>query len=442
MASSTTATPRIRDGAERAGADGPDASHPIPDAFERVRSRSLWLTEPLAPEDFGLQPMPDASPARWHLAHTTWFFETFLLKPFAADHRPFHPRFEYLFNSYYNGVGAQFPRDQRGSLSRPTTAEVLDYRASVDAAMAALLAERGEDPEIRARTVLGLHHEEQHQELIVTDLKAAFGINPLAPAWARARLPVAGAPASLTFTAFEGGLVRIGADAPARPEPADFVFDNETPRHRVWLEPFELADRCVTCGEWLEFMADDGYGRPELWLSDGWSALQQPDAPRAPGYWRERDGDWFEYTLAGERPVDPAAPVTHVSAYEADAYARWAGARLPTEAEWEHAAQCSAPEAIVADGFHPRADPGSGAAAGPRLLLGNQWEWTSSAYAPYPGFAPFAGALGEYNGKFMCNQLVLRGGSCATPPGHARISYRNFFYPPDRWQFTGVRLAR
>jgi ergothioneine biosynthesis protein EgtB len=447
VASRPTATYRTPEDAVRAGVDGPacisSTPEPIRDAglagaFARVRERSRWLTEVLEPEDYGLQPTPDASPARWHLAHTSWFFETFLLKPFAEDHAPFHPRFEYLFNSYYNGVGAQFPRERRGDLARPTTAEVLAWRAHVDAAMAELLAARGDDPEIRARTVLGLHHEEQHQELIVTDLKAAFAANPLEPVWARATIPPSAPARGLAFTAFEGGLVEIGAPATTD----DFVFDNETPRHRVWLEPFELADRCVTCGEWLAFMADGGYERPELWLSDGWAALQAPDAPRAPAYWSLRDDAWWEYTLAGARPVDPEAPVTHVSLYEADAYARWAGARLPTEPEWEHAAAVTRPEAVPGDAFHPLPDGILGDAPGPRALIGNQWEWTASAYAPYPGYAPLPGALGEYNGKFMANQTVLRGGSCATPPGDARLTYRNFFYPPDRWQFTGVRLAR
>lgn len=418
---------------------------PLQRDYEDVRARSVRLTSVLEIEDYGIQPMPEASPPKWHLAHTSWFFETFILTPFAAQYRPFDARFEYLFNSYYNAVGQQFPRARRGQLSRPTVARVLDYRQAVDAAMYALLEAPGAAAaEIRARTVLGLNHEEQHQELLVTDLKYAFGHNPLAPSYAAAAMPAPGRPDELGFTRFEGGLIELGADPPASSDGREaFVFDNETPRHRVWLEPFALADRCVTCGEYLEFMLDGGYQRAELWLADAWSWLATPDAPRAPLYWHGSGADWVEYTLAGERALDPHAPLTHVSFYEADAYARWAGARLPREAEWEHAAGTvdGATGALLDDGgLHPRADAGGNAAL--RALRGNQWEWTCSPYQPYPGHAPLPGALGEYNAKFMCNQLVLRGGSCATPAAHLRDSYRNFFYPPDRWQFTGVRLAR
>ena len=417
-------------------------------AYEAVRGRSLWLTEVLEIEDYGLQPMADASPAKWHLAHTSWFFETFLLKPFDPAWRPVDERYEYLFNSYYESVGAQFPRTHRGALSRPTVREVLAYREAVDEAMARLLARRSEEPAVAGRTVLGLHHEEQHQELILTDLKYAFGHNPLRPAYGNAVPAPARSAGALAWTDFDGGVVEIGR--PAAPPSADrdaFVFDNETPRHRVFLESFALANRCVTCGEFLEFMADGGYETATLWLSDGWAWLQD-GGPRAPLYWRSEDGGWFEYTLAGERPVDPDAPVTHLSFYEADAYARWAGARLPSEAEWEAAAERSG--AADRDGDEANfvedrlLQPVAPGAKGPEpvALLGNQWEWTCSSYGPYPGFTAAAGALGEYNGKFMCNQVVLRGGSCVTPGAHARTSYRNFFYPPDRWQFTGVRLAR
>jgi ergothioneine biosynthesis protein EgtB len=424
------------------------AGHPAGrDAFDRVRRRSLALTADLEVEDMGVQPSPEASPPRWHLAHTTWFFETFLLRPFLPGYRSPDDRYEYLFNSYYNAVGEQYPRARRGDLSRPTVAQVLDYRAAVDAAMARLLADPGPHAEqVLQRTVLGLHHEEQHQELLVTDLKMALGHNPLQPVYAAASLPDPGQATESGWSRFEGGLVEIGAEPPASVVDRDaFVFDNESPRHRVWLDPFELADRCVTCGEYLAFMEDGGYRRHELWLSDGWAWLQGPDAPAAPLYW-QREGDrWFEYALGGRRPLDPHAPVTHVSFYEADAFACWAGARLPREAEWEHAASLT-PDGIEGgfqeDGLlHPGPDPGP-VRPGPRMLLGNQWEWTASAYLPYPRYRPLCGVLGEYNGKFMCNQMVLRGGSCATPAGHARISYRNFFYPPDRWQFTGVRLAR
>ena len=413
-------------------------------AFDTVRSRSRWLTDVLEIEDYGLQPMPDASPAKWHLAHTTWFFETFLLKPFAPSWRPLNERYEYLFNSYYNAVGAQFPRTRRGDLSRPTVREVLAYRDAVDDAMRELLLRNGNSVDVAQRTVLGLNHEEQHQELILTDLKYAFGQNPLLPAYAHAHVGSRRAAQALSWTEHPGDVFEIGASVHSiGSNPRCFVFDNETPRHRVLLEPFALADRCVTSGEWLAFMADGGYSSPELWLSDGWAWLQSPGALRAPLYWQQNDGVWFEYTLAGEREVDPDAPVTHISFYEADAYARWVGARLPTEAEWEVMAERHAtpsPNYLDERCLHPRSSAGPG--TGPRDLLGNQWEWTSSPYGAYPGFRPATGALGEYNGKFMCNQLVLRGGSCATPQGHVRPSYRNFFYPPNQWQFTGVRLAR
>jgi len=408
--------------------------------FELVRQRSRSLVASLEVEDFGVQPMADASPPKWHLAHTTWFFETFLLQPFLPGYQLLDERYTYLFNSYYNGVGAQFPRARRGHLSRPTVAEVMAYRDHVDAAMVTLL-ETAADDEVLRRLVLGTHHEEQHQELLITDLKYAFGHNPLRPVYGNAPVPLAAPPAgALTYSALPGGLVEIGREPLAARERRLFSFDNETPRHRVWLEPYRLADRCVTNAEYLMFMADDGYDRPELWLADGWAWLQQPEAPCAPLYWFEQDGTWWSYTLGGAQPLDPEGPVCHVSGYEADAYARWAGARLPREAEWEAAvAQAGSEGVFLDDGrFHP----GQGAAGHLAAMRGDLWEWTSSAYGPYPGYRPLAGALGEYNGKFMANQLVLRGGSCATPRAHLRDSYRNFFYPPDRWQFTGVRLAQ
>ncbi|MCC5888224.1 MAG: ergothioneine biosynthesis protein EgtB [Gammaproteobacteria bacterium] len=419
--------------------DGSDVGEALVD-FQLVRQRSRSLVAALEVEDFGVQPMADASPPKWHLAHTTWFFETFLLQPFLAGYQPLDARYTYLFNSYYNGVGAQFPRARRGQLSRPTVAEVMAYRDHVDAAMVALV-ERGCEDEVRRRLVLGTQHEEQHQELLITDLKYAFGHNPLQPAYGDAPVPAAApASAALTYSELPGGLLEIGREPLAALERRLFSFDNETPRHRVWLEPYRLADRCVTNAEYLMFMADGGYGRPELWLADGWGWLQQPGAPRAPLYWFEQDGSWWSYTLGGPQPLDPEGPVCHLSGYEADAYARWAGARLPSEAEWEAAAAEAGGEGVFLDDgrFHP------GSAAGGHLaaMRGDLWEWTSSAYAPYPGYRPLPGALGEYNGKFMANQLVLRGGSCATPRAHIRDSYRNFFYPPDRWQFTGVRLAQ
>jgi len=415
--------------------------------FREARRRTEALVAPLEAEDYVVQPSEDASPPKWHLAHTTWFFETFLLRPFQGNYSPFAEHYEYLFNSYYNGVGKQFPRPLRGTLSRPTLREVQRYRAEVDAGVESLLA--APPPEhrdvIRSRTILGIHHEEQHQELIATDVKRNLGANPVAPIYGGAHAAPTGRVGGLTFSGYAGGLVEIGARPCANPASRDaFVFDNETPRHRVFLEPFSLADRLITCGEFLEFIADAGYRRPELWLADGWAHLGALGEPwEAPLYWFRDAGEWFEYTLAGVRPVDAAAPVVHVSFYEADAFARWAGYRLPTEAEWEHAAgmtrHSAAEGAWLETGtLQPTPDPGG---PGPRQLLGDAWEWTASAYRPYPGFRSFAGALGEYNGKFMCNQMVLRGGSCATPRAHARVSYRNFFYPPDRWQFSGIRLA-
>jgi ergothioneine biosynthesis protein EgtB len=401
------------------------------DRFLAVRAQTEALTAPLEIEDYGLQAMPDASPPKWHLAHTTWFFETFLLLPFAPDYSVFHPRFEHLFNSYYNGVGQPFPRPERGQLSRPTVSEVFAYRRYVDEAMVSLLASAG--AEVLRRVELGLNHEQQHQELILTDLKYSFSRNPLAPVY-RADLktdaPSADVLAKPGRLRFDGGLVTVGAEG-------GFAFDNETPRHQVYLPPFALADRLVTNGEYLEFVRAGGYERHDLWLSDGWSVVRS-NGWAAPIYWRGDGQDWSEFTLGGERPLDLSAPVAHVSAYEADAYARWAGARLPTEFEWEHAAasvQSRDGNFVEQDRLHPTAGGLS------PQLFGDVWEWTGSAYGPYPGYRAESGTLGEYNGKFMANQLVLRGGSCVTPQAHVRASYRNFFYPPDRWQFSGIRLA-
>ena len=417
----------------------PEAAQVADDSITRyatVRRQTEMLCRPLAVDDYGVQPMDDASPPKWHLAHTTWFFETFLLKPYVERYRPFADGFEELFNSYYNGVGQPFPRPRRGTLSRPTVEEVYAYRQHVDAAMAPLLG-RG-DEAVRARIELGLHHEQQHQELIVTDLKYTLGTNPLRPAYRDDLDDAACSSRPVAFVEFPGGFAEIGTAGPG------FCFDNETPRHRVWLQPFAVADRLVTNAEYLAFMEDGGYHAPTLWLSDGWDAVAR-GGWEAPLYWRRVDGAWFEYRLSGSAPLDPHAPVTHVSFYEADAYARWADARLPLEAEWESVAARRLGDAgnaagHFADGdrLHPRSPAGPGMAQ----LFGDAWEWTSSAYVPYPGYRPLAGTLGEYNGKFMANQLVLRGGSCATPPGHVRATYRNFFHGPDRWQFTGIRLAR
>ncbi len=406
------------------------------DRFAAVRAQSEALTAPLEIEDYGVQPMDDASPPKWHLAHTSWFFETFLLAPFKPGYEPFNGAYEHLFNSYYNGVGKPFPRPRRGHLSRPTVAEVKAYRRHVDEAMLALLR-TAESAEVSARTTLGLHHEQQHQELLLTDLKYNFGHNPLAPAYSE--VP----PLGLAdedgehpgFSSYDGGLVQIGV-----PAHSDFHFDNEAPAHSVFLAPYSLSNRVVTCDEYLAFMADGGYHTPSLWLSDGWAWVQAQQI-EAPLYWSRRDEQWWEYRLSGLAAVDGRLPVTHISGYEADAFARWAGCRLPTEAEWEVAAVQAEMAGNFADSgrFHPVA---AGSGEGPQQLFGDVWEWTSSAYGPFPGYKAPAGTIGEYNGKFMANQLVLRGGSCATPAGHIRPSYRNFFYPPDRWQFTGIRLAR
>jgi dimethylhistidine N-methyltransferase len=398
--------------------------------YARVRGASLRLAAPLSPEDAQAQSMPDASPVKWHLAHTAWFFETFLLDG-RDGYRPFDPTFRMLFNSYYNGVGEQFARADRGLLTRPGLAEVLAWRAHVDAAMGEMLADVL-TPEAAALVELGL----AHQELILTDCKHLLAANPLRPAYVK-RWPLTQvAPATPAWLRFEGGLREIGHGGEG------FAFDNEGPRHRAWLEPFELAALPVTNGEWEGFIADGGYRRPELWLSAGWAA-RCAGGWEAPLYWRREGDSWRCFTLHGDAPTDPHAPVCHVSFYEAEAYARWAGARLPTEAEWEVAATGLPVEGNFADSgaFHPLAATGA-AGTGPAQMFGDVWEWTRSDYAPYPGYAPAEGAVGEYNGKFMSGQLVLRGGSCATPPGHVRASYRNFFPPDARWQFSGLRLAR
>jgi ergothioneine biosynthesis protein EgtB len=411
-------------------------SAPLIDRYRHTRQQSLAACDPLAIEDFGLQAEAFTSPPKWHIAHTSWFFETFLLQPFLEDYRPLEAAYAVLFNSYYNAVGEQFPRPRRGLLSRPTVAEVMAYRRHVDRHMTDLLAQEQHPQrrQIELRCRLGIEHEQQHQELFFTDLKYSLFHNPLLPAY-RASDPRAAKPfRSLAWHGFGGGLVEIGHDG------AGFAFDNEAPRHRVYLAPYELGDRLVTNAEYQRFIDDGGYHRAELWLADGWTARQESQW-QCPHYWLQGQSGWQEYTLHGLRNLEPAQPVCHLSAYEADAYARWAGCRLPTEAEWEHA---SANEPVmgraVDDGdYQPRA---AAEHSGMKQLYGECWQWTSSAYAPYPGFMAAAGAIGEYNGKFMCNQLVLRGSSCVTGQGHTRPSYRNFFYPGDRWQFSGLRLAR
>ncbi len=420
------------------------AARPTPLAarYEAVRQASLALAAPLSAEDCQLQSMPDASPTKWHLAHVTWFFETFLLERFEAGFRPFDPAFRVLFNSYYQGVGEQYPRARRGLVSRPTLADVKRYRADVDARMLALIAARGDgDAELAALVVLGLQHEQQHQELILTDIKHALAGNPTSVAYAR-RWPMAAVqPQPIRWFGHAGGLIELGHDADLD---GAFCFDNETPRHRAFLAPFEIASRPATYGDFLAFIDDAGYARPELWLSMGWDWVQAARRS-APLYWI-RDGQrWLNHTLQGTVEIDPHTPICHLSYFEADALARWSGARLPTEFEWEHVARAlrSPVAGNFADrgAFHPLPQTGP-AGDEPVQMYGDVWEWTQSAYLAYPGYRPLAGAVGEYNGKFMCNQFVLRGGSCATPAGHVRASYRNFFPPDAQWQFSGVRLAR
>jgi ergothioneine biosynthesis protein EgtB len=402
----------------------------LSERFRRIRQASLDLAAPLCPEDMVIQSMPDTSPTRWHLAHTTWFFEHFLLSG-QEGFQPYREGWDYLFNSYYYSVGEMYKRPVRGLLSRPTVAEVLAYRAHVDQRMEELIEVSQGDSPFEFLITLGLNHEQQHQELLLTDIKHAFSLNPLKPAYRNdIRLPATDA-SPLRYQEFPGGIVETGM------QDDGFCFDNETPRHRSLLNPFQLASRQVSNSEYREFIRDRGYQRAELWLSDGWATIQAQQWER-PVYW-SADLD-SEFSLLGEIELDPDRSVSHMSYFEADAYARWAGKRLPTEAEWETAAGTAAIDGNLFD--VQRLHPGS-ASEDQALsqLFGDTWEWTQSAYSAYPGFKPLAGSLGEYNGKFMCGQLVLRGGSCVTPLDHVRASYRNFFYPDARWQFSGIRLA-
>ncbi|WP_193619541.1 ergothioneine biosynthesis protein EgtB [Fimbriiglobus ruber] len=396
-----------------------------------VRRSTEQLCEPLVTDDYLLQSMPDCSPPKWHLAHTTWFFETFILAPFEPNYRPHHSLFSFLFNSYYEAVGERWPRPARGLLSRPTVEEVFCYRKRVTERMTTLFQEANVATWEAILPVLdlGINHEQQHQELLLTDLKHAFGLNPLLPAYQSGTISGGGVDTSLRWEEYPAEIRWIGHMG------SEFAFDNESPRNRVFVESFRIASRLVTAGEYLAFVDDGGYDRPEFWLSDGWAAQKQKGWA-APLYWNLADQTLF--TLRGPQPLDPREPVCHISYYEADAFARWAGARLPTEVEWETAASGREVAGNFLDSgrLHPAPDAGGG------QFFGDVWEWTASPYTPYPGYRPVAGALGEYNGKFMCNQMVLRGGSCVTPRGHVRPTYRNFFPPDARWQFSGLRLAK
>ncbi|ACK51948.1 protein of unknown function DUF323 [Methylocella silvestris BL2] len=400
-----------------------------------VRRQTLALASHLGPEDQAVQANEDASPTKWHLAHTTWFFETFVLQPFVPAYRIFDERFNFCFNSYYDHQGPRQPRALRGLLTRPTAPEVLAYRAYVDEQLHTLFASaRSEDSDLLRTVEIGVNHEEQHQELLLTDILALFAQNPLRPAYRESAKPsVRQDLDDMVFLSFEGGLRFAGHEGHG------FAFDNESPQHQTFLRPFKLSNRLVANGEWMEFMADGGYLTPTLWLADGWAKVTK-EGWRAPLYWEQNQNHWEEMTLWGLQTIDPAAPVAHVSYYEADAFARWAGKRLPTEFEWEAAA-----EGVAVAGNMLEHDALRPLPAGPRgalrQMFGDAWQWTQSAYSPYPGYRPQPGAIGEYNGKFMCSQQVLRGSSCVTPKRHARKTYRNFFYPHQRWQFSGLRLA-
>ena len=409
--------------------------------YRRVRDFSARLCRHLHPEDYVVQSMPDVSPTKWHLAHTSWFFETFIVKVWMPHYRSEVPQYAYLFNSYYNAAGDMHRRDLRGLISRPTVADTYRFRDSIDQCVTQLIAEADEAllSEIERILVLGLHHEQQHQELLLTDIKHVFAQNPLYPVFAEATpdLETAGRVGLQRFVEFDEAMVSIGHDG------SGFAYDNEGPPHRALVPAFLLSNRLITNGEYLAFMEAGGYSRPEYWLSLGWTTVNE-QRWRAPLYWIERNGRWWNFTLSGFRPVNEDEPVTHISYFEADAYANWAGGRLPTEFEWERAASHLPITGNFVDDecFHPAPAPSTANEDELQQMFGDVWEWTRSAYLPYPGYRAGPGALGEYNGKFMCNQMVLRGGSCATSRDHIRATYRNFFQPEKRWQFTGLRLAR
>jgi ergothioneine biosynthesis protein EgtB len=409
----------------------------LADRLLATRRLSIELAAPLSPEDMVVQAMDDASPTKWHLGHVTWFFENFILAKYLSGYRVFDESFAYCFNSYYESQGPRHPRPMRGLLTRPSSDSVLAYRRHVDEALERLMSGSGpDDGEIEKLIEIGINHEQQHQELLLTDILALFARNPLRPVYReRAEAPAAREPDPVRWLSFPGGIRSVGHEGDG------CAWDNESPRHSVLLQPFKLADRLVTNSEWLEFVADGGYDEPLLWLSDGWATVKR-EGWRAPLYWEERDGAWLQMSLEGLHPPEPAAPVSHVSYYEADAFARWTGKRLPTEFEWEFAA-AGLPATGNTLGMRKLRplppQPGSGDR--PRQMYGDVWQWTQSAYLPYPGYRPPEGGLGEYNGKFMVSQHVLRGASCVTPAGHSRATYRNFFYPHQRWQFMGLRLA-
>lgn len=412
--------------------------------YRRVRDVTEEICHPLANEDYVVQTMADVSPPKWHLAHVTWFFETFMLEPFVDGYKAFHPAYDYLFNSYYETHSAPYPRPARGLLSRPTVEEIYAYRRYVDSAIACLLAssrasEAGaKHDEVIHRLALGMQHEQQHQELLLMDIKHIFSVNPLAPVYRADLDPTEYVePDPLDWFSYTEGLRTVGHD----PASAAFAFDNEGPQHREYVAPFRLASRPVSNREFMDFMADGGYERPEFWLSDGWNLVRQAGW-NAPHYWEDSRDGWYYRTLSGRQRVNPGAPVCHVSFYEADAYATWAGARLPTEAEWEVAAQTLPISGNFQEQNRLQSAPGRSLAENPSQMFGDVWEWTGSAYRPYPGFKPLPGSLGEYNGKFMSGQMVLRGGCCATPESHIRPTYRNFFPPHARWAFSGFRLAK